>query len=76
MVDDMFAVSDEDQDGIKPTESAPSTAPRSYTLSTDMSKSKRKADSEAEGGAADIKKWFRVTGTSHWPGALRPPRGY
>lgn len=64
MVDDMFAVSDEEQDIFKPPGPAPSIAPRSSPLSTVMSKSKRKADGEAESGAADMKKRLRVTGTS------------
>ena len=65
MDDDMFAVSDEDQNIIKPMASPPSTGPFLPPLSTDTSESKRKADSEAEGGAADSKKRLRVTGTRH-----------
>lgn len=70
----MFAVSDENQESIKPTASPPSTGPRLSPLSTDISESKRKADSEAEGGAADSEKRLRVTGTSHWLAALGPPK--
>ena len=61
----MFAVSDEDQDSIKTTALPPSTGPDLFPVNTNISESKRKADSEAEGGAVDSKKRLRVKGTSH-----------
>lgn len=64
MNDDMFAVSDEDQDSGKPTASPPSTGPRLSPLSTDTRESKRTANSEADGSATDSKKRLRVKGTS------------
>lgn len=63
MDDDIFAVSDEEQDNIERTASPSISHGRLYPLSTEA---KRKADTKAEAGASDNKKRLRLTGAQYF----------